>query len=266
MKSLLAAVAAALALGAGAADAVAEKVLTYHLSALPDSLDPAKCNNQRCRRVMWPIFEPLVDLSRDSRTLVPALAESWDVSPDGLTYTFHLRRGVRFHDGAAFTAASAKLSIERSFLPGSPYYSASPPNVREKVLAGLIREISVAGEHTLVVRLRTFQVQLLFLVPMISPDALARFRGSLGRHPVGTGPFIFSKQTTEEVVLVANAKHWGGRPKLDGLTFRVISDAERTMDEFLAGRLDFIPEVEPVYLERVLADPGVRVVRVPTLS
>lgn len=266
MKSLLAAVAAALALCAGAAAAAAEKVLTYHLTAAPDSLDPAKCNNQRCRRVMWPIFESLVDLSKDSRTIMPGLAESWDVSADGLTYTFRLRKGVRFHDGTAFTAAGAKLNLERNFVPGTSYYTATPPNVREKVLAGLIRDISVVDEHTLIVRLRTIQVQLLFLVPMISPQALARFRANVGAHPVGTGPFVFSKQTPDEIALVANPDYWGGRPRLDRLIFRVISDAERTMEEFLAGRLDFIPEVEPVDLERLLADPGVRLVRVPTLS
>jgi len=266
MKRLLAAAAVALAFGAGAADAAAEKVLTYHLTAAPDSLDPAKCNNQRCRRVMWPIYESLIDLSKDSRTVVPALAEAWEVTPDGLTYTFRLRKGVRFHDGTPFTASSVKVNLERNFLPGSLHYTATPPNVREKVLAGLIRDVSVVDEHTLVVRLRTLQVQLLFLVPMVSPKALSRFGAEVTRRPVGTGPFVFSKQTDDEVVLVANAQYWGGRPKLDRLVFRVVTDAERTMDEFLSGRLDFLPEVEPVYLERLIADPGVRVVRVPTLS
>src|SRR5439155_3701055 len=170
MKWLLAVAAVALTVIAGAADAAAEKVLTYHLTAAPDSLDPAKCNNQRCRRVMWPIFESLVDLSKDSRTIVPGLAESWDASADGLTYTFRLRKGVRFHDGTVFTAASAKLNLERNFVPGTSYYTAAPPNVREKVLAGLIRDISVVDERTLIVRLRTMQVQLRFLVPMITPQ------------------------------------------------------------------------------------------------
>lgn len=266
MKRFLAAAAVALGLSAGAPAAAAEKVLAYHLTAPPDSLDPAKCNNQRCRRVMWPIYEPLIDLSKDSRNIVPALAESWEVSPDGLTYTFRLRKGVRFHDGSSFTAASVKLNLERNYLPGSPHYTASPPNVRQKVLAGLIRDVSVVDDYTLTVRLRTLQVQLLFLVPIVSPDALARFGADVARRPVGTGPFILSKQTEEEVVLVANAQYWGGRPKLDRLVFRVVTDADRTMEEFFGGRLDFLPEVEPVFLERLVADPGVRVVRVPTLS
>jgi peptide/nickel transport system substrate-binding protein len=265
MKYLLAVAAVALTLLAGATDAAAEKILTYHLTAAPDSLDPAKCNNQRCRRVMWPIFESLVNLSKD-RTITPGLAESWDVSADALTYTFRLRRGVRFHDGTPFTAAAAKLNLERNFLPGSAHYSATPPNVREKVLAGLIREIVAVDAHTLTLRLRTPQVQLLFLIPIVSPHALARFGSDIARHPIGTGPFVFTRQNKDEVVLSANTNYWGGRPKLDRLVFRVISDAERTMDEFLAGRLDFIPEVEPVYLERVVADPGARVARVPTLS
>src|SRR5947208_2830102 len=116
MTWLLAVAAVALTVIVGAADAAAEKVLTYHLTAAPDSLDPAKRNNQRCRRVMWPLFESLVDLSKE-RALAPGLAESWEVGADGLTYTFRLRRGVRFHDGTPFTAAAAKLNLERNFLP-----------------------------------------------------------------------------------------------------------------------------------------------------
>jgi peptide/nickel transport system substrate-binding protein len=265
MRLVLAVATAALAILAGAVDATAQKVLRYHLTAAPDLLDPAKCNNQRCRRVMWPLFESLVDLSKD-RTITPGLAESWDIASDGLTYTFRLRKGVRFHDGTPFNATAAKLNLERNFLPGSAHYTSKPPNVREKLLTGAIRDIAMLDAHTIVIRFRRPQPQLLFLIPMVSPRSLERFASHLSRPPIGTGPFKFMKQTKDEVVLAANANYWGGRPKLDRLIFRVISDAEHTMEEFLAGRLDFIPEVEPVYLERLMADVRVRVRRVPTLS
>src|SRR5438046_6325956 len=81
-----------------------DTVLFDYLDGAPERLDPAKCSSQRCQRVMWAIYEPLVNLSADSRRIVPGLAESWEVSPDGLSYTFRLRRGVRFHDGATFDA------------------------------------------------------------------------------------------------------------------------------------------------------------------
>jgi peptide/nickel transport system substrate-binding protein len=266
VRTVLGLVLALLTVATVAVAPAAAKSFVYHLNAPPDLLDPAKCNNQRCRRVMWPIYEPLVDVSKDSRVLVPALAESWDVSADRLTYTFRLRRGVRFHDGSPFNASAAKISLERNFLPASPFYTADPPNVREPLLAGLVKSIEVKDEHTLVVTLKNPKVHILFLIPMVSPDALAKYGKQLGEQPVGTGPFKFSRRTADEIRLVANRDHWAGPPRLDELTFKIIPESEKTMQAFLAGRLDFLPEVEPVYLERIIASPAARLVRVPTLS
>jgi peptide/nickel transport system substrate-binding protein len=248
------------------AEAAQEKVFVYHLSAPPDLLDPAKCNNLRCQRVMWPIYEPLVNLSKDSKTVAPGLAESWEVSSDRLTYTFRLRKGVTFHDGTPLNAEAAKINLERNFLKGSRFYTADPPNVREKVLSGLIKEITVRDEHTLVVTLRNEKLHLLFLAPMVSPAALAKYGTKVGEHPVGTGPFKFSRWANQEILLEANRDYWGGRPKLDKVAFQIISQSEKMMQEFLAGRIDFIPEVEPVYLEQIIANPTTKLIRVPTLS
>ncbi len=248
------------------AHAAPERVFTYHLAAPPDLLDPAKCSNLRCQRVMWPIYEPLVNLSKDSKTVVPGLAESWEVSPDGLTYTFQLRKGVTFHDGAPFNAMAARINLERNFLKGGRFYTDDPPNVREKVLAGLIKEIVVRDEHTLIIALKNRKVHLLILASMVSPEALAKYGNKLGEHPVGTGPFKFLHWTTDEIRLAANPDYWGGKPKLEEISFRIISQAEKTMKEFLGGRIDFLPEVEPVYLERIIANPAAKLMRVPTLS
>jgi peptide/nickel transport system substrate-binding protein len=252
--------------GMASAGAAQPKVFAYHLAAPPDVLDPAKCNNVRCQRVMWAIYEPLVNLSKDLRTAVPGLAESWDVSADGLTYTFHLRKGVTFHDGSRFSAAAAKLNLERNFLPGSPSYTATPPNVREKILGGLIREVTVRDEHTLSVVLRNRKMHLLFLVPMVSPDALAKHGARVGEHPTGTGPFRFVRASAEEIRLAANPAYWGGRPRLDELAFRIIPSADRMSQEFLAGRLDFLPEVEPLQVERIVGNAQTKLMRLPTLS
>ncbi|MGH7322257.1 MAG: ABC transporter substrate-binding protein [Candidatus Rokuibacteriota bacterium] len=246
--------------------AAQDKVLVYHLPAPPDLLDPAKCSNLRCQAVMWPIYEALVDLSRDSKGVLPGLAESWVVSRDGLTYTFRLRKGVTFHDGTAFDAMAAKINLERNFLKGSRFYTAEPPNVREKVLAGAIRDVIVQDEHTLTITFKDRKLHLLFLVPMVSPEALAKQGRKLGEHPVGTGPFKFIRSTEDEVRLAANPGYWGGRPKLDEISFRIIPQWERTMQEFLAGRIDFSREVEPLYLERIMANPATKLIRVPALS
>jgi peptide/nickel transport system substrate-binding protein len=263
------AVVLALALVGGwwaSAAVAAERPFVYHLNAPPENLDPAKCNNVRCQRVMWPIYEPLVNLSKDVRTIVPGLASSWEVGPGGLTYTFRLRRGVTFHDGAPFNATAAKLNLERHFLPGSPFYTASPRNVRETLLAGLIREIVVQDEYTLGVTLKGPKVHFLSLVPMVSPEALARHGAKVGEHPVGTGPFKFARWSADEIHLTANPDYWGGRPKLAGITFKVVPQSEKMTQDFLAGRIDFIPEIEPIHVERIVSNRSTKLLRVPTLS
>jgi peptide/nickel transport system substrate-binding protein len=250
----------------GWAEAAAERAFVYHLNAPPDDLDPAKCNNVRCQRVMWPIYEPLVNLSKDVRTVVPGLAASWEASPGGLTYVFRLRRGVTFHDGTPFNAAAAKLNLERNFLPGSPFYTATPRNVREKTLAGVIKDITVQDEHTLSVTLKGPKLHFLSLVPMVSPEALAKYGRKVGEHPVGTGPFKFVRWSQDEIHLAAHLDYWGGRPKLTGIVFKIVPQSEKMTQDFLAGRIDFIPEVEPVYVERIIGNPTTKLLRVPTLS
>ena len=243
-----------------------ERVFVYHLNAPPDVLDPAKCNNLRCQRVMWPIYEPLVNLSKDLSNVIPGLAESWETSADGLSYTFRLRNRVTFHDGSPFNAQAAKLNLERNYLKGSRFYTAEPPNVRERLLEGLIKEVVVQDDHTLTVALRNRRVHLLFLVPMVSPEALAQHGKAVGDHPVGTGPFRFVHRTADEVRLAANNTYWGGRPKLDELSFKVIPQSEKMTQEFLSGRIDFIPDVEPVSVERIVGNPLTKLLRFPTLS
>jgi peptide/nickel transport system substrate-binding protein len=264
VKRLLLAV--ALVVSAATAAGAADKIFVYHLAAAPDVLDPAKCNNARCQRVMWAIYEPLVNLSKDLRSVLPGLAESWDVSADGLTYTFRLRKGVTFHDGSRFTAAVAKVNLERNFLPESPFYTATPANVRERILTGLIKDVTVLDEHTLAVALKNRKMNLLFLVPMVSVEALAKHGTRIGEHPAGTGPFRFVRAGADEIRLAAHPGYWGGRPKVDELVFRIIPSAEKMSQEFLAGRLDFLPEVEPLQVERIVANARTKLMRLPTLS
>jgi peptide/nickel transport system substrate-binding protein len=260
---------AAIALGLmlSAAEGAEEKTLVYHLNGPIESLDPAKSlNSLRARRVMWPIFESLVNLSGDSRAVLPELAESWDASADGLTYVFQLRRGVKFHDGTPFNAQAVKTNLERNYLKGSRFYTSDPANVREDLLVGLIREIVVQDDHSIRIGLKYPRMHLLYMVPLVSPDAMSRYGRNLAERPVGTGPFKFDRWAGDEIRLSAYGGYWGGRPKIDAISFKVIPQADKAMHEFLAGRLDVIPEVEPNHVERIIANPATRLVRVPTLS
>ena len=167
----------------------ADRPFVHRLSSEPDSLDPGKSNNVQADRVMWLLYDALTQLSVDGTQMVPALAERWEQSPDGLIYTFTLRKNVRFHDGSVLDAHAVKASYERQFLPGSPNYSTSPPNAYERVLAGLVKEIRVIDPQTVVITLHYPRPQQFAIVKIVSSQALTRNGPDLSRRPVGTGPF-----------------------------------------------------------------------------
>jgi len=239
------------------AEASKHKVLVYRLSGRPgELLDPAKCSNYRCRRVTWVIYENLGKFPEDSSKVLPALASSWEASPDGLTYTLHLRKGVTFHDGTPFNAEAAKINLER--------YVAIPGSEKDYSLLHLVRGVTVHDEHTLTVTLKHANADRLFRVPMVSPTALAKEGEKYGKHPVGTGPFRFARWTADEIRLAANSEYWGGRPKLDQISFPIINDMQTKMREFLAGHIDVIPFVGYNWLDRVRENPTTRFMRIPT--
>jgi len=103
----------ALGLAAPIASRAAEHGFTQHLTGEPASLDPAKTNQLEADRVMWLLYDRLAQLSADGTRMEPALAERWEQSADGLTYTFTLRRNVVFHAGSAVDAEAVKISYER---------------------------------------------------------------------------------------------------------------------------------------------------------
>lgn len=120
-----------------------ERSFVQRLSSQPVSLDPSKSNRTADDQVIWLLYDALTQLSADGTQMEPALAERWEQSADGLTFTFHLRRNVRFHDGSSVDAEAVKISYERQFRPDSPFYSTTPTNAYEGVLKGLVKEIHV---------------------------------------------------------------------------------------------------------------------------
>ena len=104
----------------GSAAAQPAGTLLVGLVAEPVNLDPPQVTDLNSARVARRIVETLVTFPEESTQVVPGLAESWSISKDGLTYTFKLRKGVKFHDGTPFNADAVKFSIERQFNPEHP--------------------------------------------------------------------------------------------------------------------------------------------------
>lgn len=246
--------------------AAGERGFVQHLISAPASLDPAKTGSLQADQVMWLLYDRLTQLSADGARMEPALAERWEQSADGLTYTFTLRRNVVFHDGTAFDAHAVKISYERQFLPGSPFYASTPPNYYERVLSGLIKSVRVVDAHTVAITLQYQRPHQFALVNIVSPQALTRYGGHLARTPVGTGPFRLERWEGDRIVLTPFGDSWRGRPRVSSATFVVVPDSQVATDRIENGEFDLAPEVAPSSLERLAANPNIRLVKVGGLN
>jgi len=216
----------------------------------PVTLDPALSREARSQEYIVQIFGGLVAFDKDLN-IIPDLAESWEVSPDGRTYTFHLRRGARFHDGKEVTADDVKYSWERAADPalGSPTaitYLGDIVGVREK-LAGLAREISgvrVLDRYTLQVTIDApkpyFLAKLAYPVAfVVDRENVARGR-EWWRRPNGTGPFKLKEwRPGEWLILERNPQYHLGPPSLERVFYRLWGGIPVRMYEL--GELDVAP-------------------------
>ena len=204
-------------------------------SAEPPGLDPTSDTAAAIDRIVWSnLFETLIKVDDQGR-LLPGLAEQWEVSEDGKTYTFRLRKNVRFHNGEPFNAAVAKWNLERVM-------AADTKNIHPEYFR-VIAAMATPDDNTLEVTLK--DVDALFLIHMAEGDAaMLPMKGyeQAKSQPVGTGPFKFSKWVPgDRVELVRFDGYWNPElPYLDKVTFRFISDATAQVAALKAGDLDVI--------------------------
>ncbi len=216
----------------------------------PPILDPTANPAAAISEVLYGnVLQGLVQFAADGSVL-PQLAQSWDVSSDGLTYVFHLRPGVRFHDGSAFDAAAAKFSLDRMVAPES----VNPQRSRFSA----IRSVEAIDPLTLTVRLSRRSGGLLQSLAfgsavMLSPRSVA----TAGLRPVGTGPFRFSRwRRGDSITLERDADHQGGAAALEQVTFKFITDPTAAFAALMAGDIDaFANYPAPESFAQFAADP-----------
>jgi peptide/nickel transport system substrate-binding protein len=251
--------------------------------AIPGDLnrtDPALVDDLNSTYVLQQVLETLVTLKPGSGSeIVGALAESWTTSPDGLTYTFKLRSGIKFHDGTDFNAEAVKFNFDRWLNIPASYVKLSYTYYIDTVIGrGATAKIvkTEAPDPT------TFSLTLnapnsAFLVTMTltpfaisSPKALTDGKASdpdfknnkyaQGGPPaaVGTGPFVFKEWVpADHVTVTKNPSYWNtaaGGPYLDGITFKPISDTTATLNALQAGDVDIVQALAPVDVKTAQAD------------
>ncbi|WP_281262040.1 ABC transporter substrate-binding protein [Azospirillum thermophilum] len=190
--------------------ALAAGTLIYCSEGSPDSFNPAIGTATTSIDTGLPVFDTLVAFEPGGTRIVPALADSWTISPDGLTYTFHLRRGVRWHGTAGFTptremtADDVLFSFERMWKPEHPYHRVSGAAYdifKDTGLPDLLQSITKLDDHTVAMTLK--RVEAPFLADLAMPTGsihskeyadLLLAKGTpeqIDRVPVGTGPYRF---------------------------------------------------------------------------
>ncbi|WP_137134508.1 ABC transporter substrate-binding protein [Rhizobium sp. FKY42] len=231
--------AAGVALSAlGSAQAAPKTSLSLGMSVEPSGLDPTAAAPVAIGQVTWQnIFEGLTTIDKDGK-VQPQLADSWTISPDGLTYTFKLRSGVMFHNGEAFDSSVAKFSIDRA-------RAADSVNPQKRYFAS-VDSVETPDAATLVVKLKSPTGNFLYWLgwpssAMVAPKSAADNK----TNPVGTGPFKFVNWAKgSQVELAKNPDYWNkaGTAKLEKVTFRFIADPQAQAAALKSGDLDAFPE------------------------
>jgi ABC-type transport system substrate-binding protein len=243
----------------------------------PGALDPAFSTDIYSVTVIQQVFDGLVQFDQ-SLNVVPALATDWRVSPDGLIYTFNLRRGVKFHNGDPVTAKDFVYSFTRILDPGQrasvrsffEKLSGAEAYVRGKAkgVAGL----KALDPYILEIALKEPFAPFLSVLAMKSSKVMCRreverWGKDVGHHPVGTGPFRLESWSGNQIVLSANADYFEGPPYLEKVVFTVYPGAqnEKIANDFHAGMLEETP-VYGTITKELSAKTGYNLVRKPSLS
>jgi peptide/nickel transport system substrate-binding protein len=250
-----AALASALALATAFAAHAARTDLVVGMQLEPPNLDPTGGAAAAIDEVVYAnVFEGLTRYRADG-SIAPALAKSWDISADGLVYTFHLQDGVKFHDGTDMNAEDVKFSLDRARAEDST-------NAQKALFAG-IDNVEVVDALTVKITLK--QPNGGFITNMAWGDAVIVAPESIATaatNPVGTGPFKFGTWVQgDNIQIVKNPDYWGTPVQLDKATFKFISDPTAAFAAMMAGDIDAFPGYPaPETLAQFEADPRFRVI------
>lgn len=244
-------------------------------------LDPITVTDGESFKVTENIFDTLVSYEEENTNVVPGLAESWEIAPDGLSYTFKLRQGVKFHDGTDFNAEAVKFNFDRWMDKSNPLHNKEGYEYYNDMFGGykgdenhVIKSVDVVDPYTVKFTLNRplapfIQNLGMSTFAIASPTALKE-KGpeKFNEEPVGTGPFVFKEwKRNDTITLEKNPNYWNqGFPKLDKLVFKVIPENTARLTALTSGEIDLMDGLNPDDAQSVKDNPELQLILRPSMN
>ncbi len=249
-------------LTAGCASPAPARRLTYGLTLAPTGIDPHINASAELGIPLTSVYDTLVYQDPATGAFVPGLAESWEVSANGLEYTFHLRLDVKFHDGTPFDAEAVRYNLERIVSPDLASQKA-------RFMLGPYAGTDVVDEYTVRIRLSEPFAPLLdslsqVYLGMASPAAVEKWGSEYQLHQVGTGPFLFAEYVPKDHLLLKRNPDYAWGPslyhhttaQLDEVEFRFFTSPSTRSPALETGEADVVGEIPPLDAARLEEQAG----------
>lgn len=235
------------------------------------NLDLAQATDGESIKAGIQILENLVIFNKDTMDVEPQLAESWTVSKDGLTWTFKLRKGIKFHDGEPFNAKAVYDSFARIIDKNHPLHGYGKWRYLSLSLKQ-VSKIDIIDDYTIALITKKPYAPLLnnlalWLCPILSPKAMEEYKDQIGQHPVGTGPFKFIKWVKDDqIILERNPDYWGEKAHVNKLVLKSIPEPSSRLMALQSGAVDIADDLDPDSIKLVEKNPKLSIIKRPSVN
>jgi len=264
----------------------AAKTLVYCSEASPENFYPGINTTGTSFDANEQVYDTLTGFERGGTTVVPKLAEKWDVSKDALVYTFSLRKGVKWQSSKTFTptrdfnADDVLFMFERQWKDTNPYFKVTSPNhsyFNDTGMANNLKSVEKLDDYTVRITLNRPQAPFIANLAMTFAgvqskeyaDAMlkAGTPERIDQEPIGTGPYMLVQYQKDAIIRYkAFEKYWAGKAKIDDLIFSITPDASVRWAKTQKGECHVMPYPNPADLDAIRNDPNVQVLEQPGLN